>query len=137
MSSFKTDVTTLFASLKSLTEQNALVETMDKVLDMEERLAELRINRKVAEREVREAEVEIQLLKEEVGQQQDRIAALNSALVGRESEISSLTAQLEDQKKESEDAFRDVTLELSTKTRRLEELESYMSKLRPTSSPHL
>jgi hypothetical protein len=136
-SPFKTDVTALFASLRSLTEQSAFVATLDNVLDMEERLAELRLDRKLFAREAQEAELEIQRLKEEVGQQQDEIASLKTGLKGTESEISRLTAQLENEKKESQDAFRNVTAELDTKTRRLGELESYMSKLRPTSSSNV
>jgi len=132
-SPFKTDVTALFAGLKSLTEQSAFAATLDTVLDMEERLAELRLDRKLFARETQEADLEIQRLKKEVGQQRDENASLETELKGKESEIGRLTAQLENEKKESQDAFRTVTAELDTKTRRLGELESYMSKLRPTS----
>ena len=134
MSSFESNVTALFASLRSLTQESAYGATLDRVLDMQEQLSELTSARKLDAREIREAEVEIRELEKEVGQQKDQIASLSTTLQERESELANIKVQLEGERTESRDAFSVVTTELEEKTRRLEELESYTSKLRSVSS---
>jgi len=134
MSSFESNVTALFASLRSLTQESAYAATLDRVLDMQEQLSELTSARKLDAREIREAEVEIRKLEKEVGQQKDQIASLSTTLQERESELANIKVQLEGERTESRDAFSVVTTELEEKTRRLEELESYTSKLRSVSS---
>lgn len=134
MSSFESDVTALFANLRSLTQESAYGATLSKVLDMQEQLVELSSARKLDARELRIAEADIQKLEKEVGQQKDQIASLSTALQESESKLADAKVQLESERKESREAFSLATTELEAKSQKLEELESYTSKLRSVSS---
>jgi len=137
MSSFENDIKALFAGLRSLAQESAYGATLNRVLDMQEQLADQSATRKLQARELREAEVNVERLEKEVRQQKDEIAAMSTALQDRESRLADMKVLLESEKKESQEAFRLVIAQLEEKNTRLEELESYTSKLRSTSSMNM
>ncbi|KAK0624242.1 hypothetical protein B0T14DRAFT_517723 [Immersiella caudata] len=134
MSSLESDVASLFTSLRFLTQENSYRETLDRVLDMQQQLAELTAARKADSREIHQAEVKTQRLEKEVEIQKERITSLSTSLQGSQSELAAVRAQLDNEKGESQEAFKTVTAELEAKTKKLEQLQRYTSELRPASS---
>ncbi len=134
MSSPESDVTALFTALDSLTRDGACRAAIERVLDMQEQIAELKSARKLQSRELQEAEIELQKAEKKVEKQRSQLAALSNSLQGRNSELAEMQERLEKEKTESQEAFGIVTTQLEAKTRRLEELESFTSKLGSTSS---